>query len=107
MKRIGQAESDLCPSCLDTEETAPHIFACNRRCAQWQADFIKSLRKVLDNLNTQPDLKMILLLGISGALHNSTFELSTTEREARFEILVSSENDIGWYHLLRRRFSLH
>jgi hypothetical protein len=72
---------------------------------QWRLPL--SLRKVLDNLNTQPDLKMILLLGISGALHNSTFELSTTEREARFEILVSSENDIGWYHLLRRRFSLH
>jgi hypothetical protein len=28
MKRIGQAESDLCPSCLETIETAPHIFAC-------------------------------------------------------------------------------
>ena len=28
MKHIGQAESDLCPSCLETIETAPHIFAC-------------------------------------------------------------------------------
>jgi hypothetical protein len=50
---------------------------------------------------------MILLLDISGALHNSTFELATTEREAKFEILVSSQNDIGWYHLLRGPFSLH
>jgi hypothetical protein len=31
MKCIGQAKSDLCPSCLATVETAPHIFACTRR----------------------------------------------------------------------------
>jgi hypothetical protein len=29
MKPMGQAESDLCPSCLATSiETAPHVFAC-------------------------------------------------------------------------------
>jgi hypothetical protein len=31
MQRISQAESDLCPSCLTTIETAPHIFGCERR----------------------------------------------------------------------------
>jgi hypothetical protein len=89
MKRIKQAESDLCPFCLATEKTAPHIFACSHR-DLWHAEFIGSFRKVLDKLNTQPDLKMMLLQGISGAIHDPTFELSTTDREASFEILVSS-----------------
>jgi hypothetical protein len=106
MKRIKQAESDLCPFCLATEKTAPHIFACSHR-DLWHAEFIGSFRKVLDKLNTQPDLKMMLLQGISGAIHDPTFELSTTDREASFEILVSSQNDIGWSQMLRGRFSLH
>ena len=107
MKRIGQAESDLCPSCLKTEETAPHIFACERR-VEWQGTFIDSLRKLLATLHTQPDLKTILLLGISGALQDDpTLEMDTTNREPDFEILVSCQNDIGWSHLLRGCFSHH
>jgi hypothetical protein len=107
MKRIGQAESDLCPSCLATEETAPHIFACVRR-VQWQGEFIDSLRKLLTNICTQPDLQTILLLGISGALQDDpSLEMATDNREPTFEILVSSQNDIGWSQLLRGRFSHH
>jgi hypothetical protein len=106
MKRIKQTESDLCPSCLETEETTTHIFACIHR-IQWHADFIASLRKVLDKLNTQPDLKMMLLQGISGAIHDPTFELPTTDREANFEILASSQNDIGCSQMIRGRFSIH
>ncbi len=107
MKRIGQAESDLCPSCLKTEETAPHIFACERR-VEWQGTFIDSLRKLLATLHTQPDLKTILLLGISGALQDDpTLEMDTTNREPDFEILVYCQNDIGWSHLLRGCFSHH
>ena len=66
MERIGKAESDLCPSCLETIETAPHIFACERR-VEWQATFLDSLRKLLATLYTQPDLQMILMVGIQGA----------------------------------------
>jgi hypothetical protein len=76
------------------------MFACIHR-IQWHADFIDSLRKVLDKLNTQPDLKMMLLQGISSAIHDPTFELSTTDREANFEILASSQNDIGWPQMIR------
>jgi hypothetical protein len=31
MERMGRAESDLCPSCLETIETATHIFGCDKR----------------------------------------------------------------------------
>ena len=107
MKRIGQAESDLCPSCLETIETAPHIFACPRR-VQWQATFLDSIRELLAELYTQPDLQMILMVGIQSALQDDPlFDMPTDNREASFEILVPSQNDIGWSHLLRGRFSHH
>jgi hypothetical protein len=66
MKRISQAESDLCPSCLAIVKTAPHIFACKRH-VEWQGTFIDSLRKVLAKTHTQPDLRTTLLLGVRGA----------------------------------------
>ena len=107
MQRIGKAESDLCPSCLETIETAPHIFACPAR-VQWQATFLDSLRELLAALYTQPDLQCILMVGVRGALQNDPlFDMPTTNREASFELLVSSQNDIGWDHLLRGRFSHH
>jgi hypothetical protein len=107
MKRIGQAESELCPSCLATIETAPHIFACPRR-VQWQVTFLDSLRKLLAKLHTQPDLQTILMLGIQGALQDDPmFDMPTDNREPSFALLVHSQNDIGWSHLLRGRFSHH
>jgi hypothetical protein len=107
MHRIGKAESDLCPSCLETIETAPHIFACERR-VTWQVTFLDSLRKLLAKLHTQPDLQMILMVGLDGALQDDPlFDMPTDHREASFELLVSSQNDIGWSHLLRGRFSHH
>jgi hypothetical protein len=50
---------------------------------------------------------MMLLQGISGAIHDPTFELPTTDPEANFEILASSQNDIGWSQMIRGRFSIH
>ena len=69
MKYIGQAELDLCPSCLAAIETAPHIFACIHL-VQWQVTFLDLLCKLLATLYTQPDLQMILMGGIQGALQN-------------------------------------
>ena len=108
MKRIGRAESDQCPSCLKTIETAPHIFTCARH-VQWRVStFLDSLRKLLATLYTQPDLQMILMVGIQGALQDAPiFCMPTNNREASFELLVSSQNDIGWSHLLRDRFCHH
>jgi hypothetical protein len=105
MKRIGQAESDLCPSYLSIIETAPHIFACPKR-VPWQVVFLDSHRKLLAKLHTQPDLQTILMTGIKGALQDDPlFDMPTCNREASFQLLVSSQNDISWSHLLRGRFS--
>ena len=44
---------------------------------------------------------MILMVGIQGALQDDPlFDMPTDNREASIEILVSSQNDIGWSHLL-------
>jgi hypothetical protein len=49
---------------------------------------------------------MMLLQGISGAIHDPTFKLSTTDREADFEILASSQNDIGWSQMIQLQYPL-
>jgi hypothetical protein len=50
----------------------------------------------------------MLLLGVSGVLQdNPTFEMATDNREADFEILVSSQDDTGWPQLLKGPFSFH
>ena len=87
---------------------ALHIFACVHH-VQWQATFLDSLHEMLASLYTQLDLQMILMVGIQGrALQDDPlFDMPTTNREASFELLVSSQNDIGWSHLLRGRFSHH
>jgi hypothetical protein len=103
MKCIGQAEL----GCLATKETAPHALACKGR-IEWQGAFIHSLRRLLAKTRAQPDLQMTLLLGVSGALQDDpTLEMSTNNRKADFEILVSSQNDAGWAQLLRGRFCHH
>ena len=108
MKCIGQTKSDLCPSCLKTIEIAPHIFASERR-SQWQAAFCDSFRKLLTLLYTQPDLQMILMIGMQGTLQEDglRFDMPAINRIASFELLISSQIDIGWSHLLWGRFSHH
>ena len=52
---------------------------------------------------------MILMVIIKGALQDDLlFGMPPTSQEASLELLVSSQNDFGWSHLLRGgRFSHH
>jgi hypothetical protein len=92
------------------KHTAPHMFACECR-APWREQLITSLRKLLDKIHIQPDLNktLLLLLGIKDALPpRLELHMMTTHCEASFAMLVIiSQNDIGWSHLLRGRFSHH
>jgi len=92
--RMGKAESNLCPSCLATTVTAPHIFACERR-VEWRDKFIESFRTRLDKLKTQPDLKNTLLTGLQATLLDRNFLMDPDNREPCFELLVSCQNDTG------------
>ena len=82
MKRTARAWPDLCPSCLETIETTPRIFTCERHLQRWQATFLDSLRKLLAMLRTQQDLQMILMVGIQGAAQDDPlFDMPTDNRE--------------------------
>ena len=70
---------------------------------------LDSLSDFLATLYIQSYLqKMILMVGIQGALQNDPiFDMPTDNCEGSFELLFSSQHDIGWSHLLRGRFSRH
>jgi hypothetical protein len=48
------------------------------------------------------------MVGIQGAPQaDPLFDMPTSNRKPSFELLASSQNEIGWSHLLRGRFSHH
>jgi hypothetical protein len=104
MYRIKQAETDKCPACHHIVESAWHIFSCPRR-SIWREKFLQTLHDTLSYNHTQPDLTLILLQGIRGALSNPTFQMSAANREPQFVSLVNAQNKIGWQHILKGRFS--
>ena len=106
MRRTGRAESDKCPACLHIVETDWHILSCPRR-SLWRNDLLKTLGDTLEAHHTQPDIALIMLQGIRGALSNQRFQMNSNNREPSFCMLVNSQNRIGWQHMLKGRFSHH
>jgi hypothetical protein len=106
MKRIGEAESDQCPSCRNTTETSWHILNCANR-TEWCNTLHKHLSDVLYVNKTQPDLAIILMQGVREAIKYPNYQMEESNREHRFTILVQAQNLIGWNHILKGRFSHH
>jgi hypothetical protein len=104
MQRTGRAESDKCPACQHIVETDWHILNCPRR-SLWREEFLSTLGDLLHINRTQPDLHIILLQGIRGALSDQRYQMNNNNREHRFRLLVHAQNKIGWQHLLKGRFS--
>jgi hypothetical protein len=95
----------LCPSCFETIETDSHIFSCECR-SQWRINFTNSPQASGETTHTtrsQDDPSN----RIQGTLLDQNFQLDPTNREARFELLANSQNEISWSHLLRGRLSHH
>jgi hypothetical protein len=106
MQRIGEAETDKCPACIQTTEDAWHILTCDKR-QEWRNEFITSLNDTLHIQQTQPDLKLILMQGIRGGFTDPTFQMNTDNRETRFKYLIDAQNIIGWNQIFKGRFSHH
>jgi hypothetical protein len=106
MKRIGEAETDKCPACQHTIETAWHILSCEKR-HKWRQQLVKALTDLIEHINTQPDIALILIQGVRGALSNPEFQMNTEHRETRFRYLIEAQNQIGWQHLMKGRCSHH
>jgi hypothetical protein len=106
MQRIGRAESDKCPACLHIVENDWHILSCPRR-SIWREELLSTLRDNLEHQHTQPDIALLLIQGIRGALSNPLYQMNPNNREPRFRMLVNAQNRIGWQHILKGRFSHH
>jgi hypothetical protein len=106
MNRIGEAESDKCPSCLQCVETDWHILSCPNRSTS-RNTILENLNDVLQITRTQPDLTIILLQGVRGTLNDPSYQMNVATREPRFQYLVTAQNKIGWQHILKGRFSHH
>jgi hypothetical protein len=66
---------------------------------------LRTLGESLITNHTQPDIALILLQGVRGALSNHRFQMNPNNREPLFRALVNSQNKIGWHQLLKGRFS--
>jgi hypothetical protein len=106
MKKIGETDSDKCPSCLHTQETAWHMLKCENR-EEWRGKLQQTLRNTLHINKTQPDLQIILLQGVKEAIKDPNYQMNTTNREPRFQLLIQAQNLIGWNHLIKGRLSHH
>jgi hypothetical protein len=104
MHRIKKASHDKCPASMYITETAWHILSCPSR-SLWRAEMLRTLGESLITNRTQPDIALILLQGICGALSNHRFQMNPDNREPSFRALVNSQNKIGWHQLLNGRFS--
>jgi hypothetical protein len=101
-----RTETDQCPACLHLVETEWRILGCPAR-SVWRTNLLSTLTDVLHVNKTQPDLKMILLQGIRGALQNPQFQMPASQREPHFQFLVTAQSQMGWDNLLTGRFSHH
>jgi hypothetical protein len=72
MKKIGETDSDKCPSCLHTTETAWHMLNCENR-EEWRGKLHQTLHDTLHINKTQPDLQIILLQGVKEAIRDPNF----------------------------------
>jgi hypothetical protein len=66
---------------------------------------LRTLGESLITNHAQPDVALILLHGICGALSDHCFQMNPNNREPLFRALVNSQNKIGWHQLLKGRCS--
>jgi hypothetical protein len=93
-----------CPSCTAPVEDDWHWIVCPSH-QDWRDKQARSLSQRLSKLKTHPGLKHLLLRAVKSLLQTGTCSmaatvLSTDELEA-----VTTQESIGWHHLLFGRFS--
>jgi len=93
MKRWGEWETDACPRCGQIED-APHVWTCKGRGTEeiWMKS-LAELERLLQKLNTDPNLTHIILTHLKGwwAGTGTYFEAPRD-----FKALVDTQNTVGW-----------
>jgi hypothetical protein len=95
---------DKCPSCPHPLEDRDHVMRCPHQARQdWRLQFLISLRKTCDKLNTRPYLQDILLTAIEAWFNDEIADFS--QFPPTYSALIHQQNLIGWRQLFNGRIS--
>jgi hypothetical protein len=95
-----------CPSCEIHDETNNHLLQCpaNSR-ATWRTTVLRKLRTTTTDQYNDPTLADILRDGITRWLRQLP-PIEAHQYPNEYHSLIRSQDDIGWSHLFRGRWSL-
>lgn len=96
-----------CPCCDNLTESNDHVLLCpgdSRR--TWRTKLQTSIITTTNTTSSDPVLADILRDGLTRWL-NGLPEIEHDQYPANYHILIQSQNNIGWSHLFRARWSIH
>jgi hypothetical protein len=94
-----------CASCHTEDETEDHLYTCLAR-PLWKKKTLEGLERLLDELETHPDLSYLLLFGIR-ALVDPLWQPPMQEPRESLTHLIDAQEALGWKNLWRGLFSRH
>jgi hypothetical protein len=97
LHRRDHKYSPTCPGCRAEPESQDHYLQCAAPSRMlWRIKLITTLRKKLDNLNTDPNLQESILHCIDSALAGRDIAITGPFRDA-----IEAQARIGWLSMLR------
>jgi hypothetical protein len=94
-----------CPVCDDPDETNDHVLRCPAITrARWRSTLTSKVAAATNTSSTDPMMSDILRDGITRWLRQLP-TLSTAHYPIAYHPLINSQNQIGWDHLFRGRWS--
>jgi hypothetical protein len=94
-----------CPACECTDETNNHVLQCpSTTRSTWRSTVIRKVTNATTNSATDPNMSDILRDGLTRWLRCLP-PPTTAHYPATYHLLINSQNQIGWDHLFRGRWS--
>ena len=95
-----------CPLCKHPTEDHKHVLRCPHTTrVTWRTSLLATLSKLCTSLHTDPVLASILLNGLRSWLHLLPFDEGGIP--SLYHPLLLAQREIGWYHILLGRLSIH
>jgi hypothetical protein len=96
--------SEKCPSCSHPAEDRDHVLRCPHPARQeWRQNFLLSIRKTCDRLNTRPNLRDILLSSLEAWLNETP--VNYDNYPPLYSTLIHQQTQIGWRQIFNGRIS--
>jgi hypothetical protein len=103
--RNNPTHPDFCPLCKSPSEDHQHILRCAHVSREkWREEFLSTLSKKCDVLQTDPILKSILINGARCWLRVAPFDEGGIP--SSYHSLLASQRNIGWYQIFLARMSI-